>query len=119
MLRQNRGVSLMTQLDSHSNDALALPVTALHWRFNKEEMRRIGYGFFNRAYDFGERKYHRALGRAAAVTREGPVGGLCGVMARLPFTPEEILRGYAQGMFPMEKRGEIYWHCPDPRCVIP
>jgi leucyl/phenylalanyl-tRNA--protein transferase len=44
---------------------------------------------------------------------------MCGVMARLPFSPEQILLGYAQGMFPMEKRGEIYWNCPDPRCVVP
>ena len=110
----------MTQVQSDIDiEALAVAPPAALSRLNKEELKRLGYGFFNRAYDFGERKYHRALGHAAAVTREGPVDGLCGVMACLPFTPEEILRGYAQGMFPMEKRGAVYWHCPDPRCALP
>jgi leucyl/phenylalanyl-tRNA--protein transferase len=122
----------MTQLDSPSepsslNDASpapgspasVLPSLLPPVRFNKDELIRSGYEFLNRAAEFGERTYHRALGRAAAVTPEGPVGGLCGMMAQLPFTPETILLGYAQGMFPMEKRGRIYWHCPDPRCVVP
>jgi len=87
--------------------------------FNKEKWIQKGYEFLHRAVDFGERSYHRALGRAAAVTPEGAVGGLCGVMARLPFSPEQILLGYAQGMFPMDKRGQIFWNCPDPRCVVP
>jgi len=89
------------------------------FKINKEEWVRSGYEFMNRALDFGERTFHRALGSAAAVTREGTVGGLCGMMARMPFTPETILLGYAQGMFPMDQRGKIYWHCPDPRCVVP
>ena len=88
-------------------------------RFNKEELLRSGYEFLNRAAEFGERTYHRAVGRAAAVTPQGTVGGLCGMMAQLPFTSETILLGYAQGMFPMDKRGKIQWHCPDPRCVVP
>ena len=79
---------------------------------------RKGQAFVVRAFDFGQRKYHRALGHAAAILPEGPVGGLCGLTARFPFTPEQILLGYAQGMFPMDKRGVIEWHCPDPRCVV-
>ena len=89
------------------------------FNISKDEWLRSGYEFFHRAVDFGERKYHRALGRAAAVTREGLIGGLCGIMGRLPFTPEMVLLGYAQGLFPMDQRGKIYWHCPDPRCVVP
>jgi leucyl/phenylalanyl-tRNA--protein transferase len=88
-------------------------------RFTKEELLRKGHVFVNRVLDFGQRKYHRALGHAAALTPEGPVGGLCGLTARFPFTSEQILLGYAQGMFPMDKRGQIHWHCPDPRCVVP
>lgn len=35
-------------------------------------------------------------------------------------TPELLLLAYQQGYFPMaEPDGEIYWHCPDPRAVIP
>lgn len=86
---------------------------------NKELLMRKGHAFVNRVLDFSQRKYHLALGHAAAAIPEGPVGGLCGMMARLPFTSEQILLGYAQGMFPMDKGGHMYWHCPDPRCVLP
>lgn len=35
-------------------------------------------------------------------------------------TPELVLTAYRQGYFPMaEPDGELYWHCPDPRAVIP
>jgi leucyl/phenylalanyl-tRNA---protein transferase len=88
-------------------------------RFNREQLVAKGYAFVNRVRDFSEREYHRALGHAAAVTKEGAIGGLCGLTAQFPFTSEQILLGYAQGMFPMEKRGSIYWHCPEPRCVVP
>ena len=86
---------------------------------NKELLIRKSHAFMNRVLDFSQRKYHLALGRAASVVPDGPVGGLCGIMARLPFTSEQILLGYAQGMFPMDKGGKMYWHCPDPRCVLP
>ena len=85
---------------------------------NKAELMRKGRVFVHRVLDFGQRKYHRALGHAAAAVPEGPVGGLCGLTARFPFTSEQILLGYAQGMFPMDKRGSIQWTCPDPRCVV-
>ncbi|MEY4550617.1 MAG: hypothetical protein RL685_6812, partial [Pseudomonadota bacterium] len=41
------------------------------------------------------------------------------VSARLPFTSEQILLGYAQGMFPVDIHGQIHWQCPQPRCVLP
>lgn len=88
-------------------------------RFDREALLRKGRALFERALDFGQRRYHRALGLAAAVVPEGPVGGLCGLSSQFPFTSEQILLGYAQGMFPMDKRGTIEWHCPDPRCVVP
>lgn len=72
-----------------------------------------------KALYFTQHEYHRALGRAAAAVPEGAVGGLCGLSARLPFTPEQILLGYAQGLFPVDQGGRIHWHCPDPRCVLP
>jgi leucyl/phenylalanyl-tRNA---protein transferase len=35
-------------------------------------------------------------------------------------TPELVLTAYQQGYFPMaEPDGAMYWHCPDPRAVIP
>lgn len=35
--------------------------------------------------------------------------------------PEVLLQAYKQGYFPMadSKEGDIYWHCPDPRAIIP
>ncbi|PKL78359.1 MAG: leucyl/phenylalanyl-tRNA--protein transferase [Ignavibacteriae bacterium HGW-Ignavibacteriae-4] len=35
--------------------------------------------------------------------------------------PEVLIQAYKQGYFPMadHKEGDIYWHCPDPRAVIP
>lgn len=84
-----------------------------------ERLVRGGYEFAYRVRDYGERKYHRALGRAAAAAPTGAVGGLCGLMARLPLSPEQLMLAYAQGIFPMESRGAIQWHSPDPRCVLP
>lgn len=113
----------MTQVDAQAdatNGSAASPTPeATPSRFNRELLLRKGHAFMNRVLDFGQRKYHRALGHAAAAVPEGPVGGLCGLTAQFPFTSEQILLGYAQGMFPMDKRGAIYWHCPDPRCVLP
>ncbi len=34
-------------------------------------------------------------------------------------TPELLLYGYAQGIFPMDDEGTIYWYDPDPRALIP
>jgi leucyl/phenylalanyl-tRNA--protein transferase len=36
-------------------------------------------------------------------------------------TPEIVISGYTQGFFPMadEDDGQIYWHSPDPRAIIP
>lgn len=79
---------------------------------------RKGRTLARRVLDFGQRKYLRALGYAAAVSPEGPVGGLCGLAERFPLTPEHMLLGYAQGMFPMDQSGRIRWHCPDPRSVL-
>jgi len=35
--------------------------------------------------------------------------------------PEILIQAYKQGYFPMayHKEGDIYWHCPDPRAIIP
>lgn len=35
--------------------------------------------------------------------------------------PEVLLSAYSQGWFPMaeSKNGDIYWHSPDPRAIIP
>jgi leucyl/phenylalanyl-tRNA---protein transferase len=105
---------------SNSNGSPSLPPKAdVRSRFDRELLVRKGHAFMHRVLDFGQRNYHLALGHAAALIPEGPVGGLCGLTAKFPFTSEQILLGYAQGMFPMDKRGSIGWYCPDPRCVLP
>jgi leucyl/phenylalanyl-tRNA--protein transferase len=40
---------------------------------------------------------------------------------RNALTAEQLLYGYASGVFPMAegKRGRIYWYAPDPRAIIP
>jgi leucyl/phenylalanyl-tRNA---protein transferase len=37
------------------------------------------------------------------------------------FTPENVLLGYQNGIFPMadSENGEIYWYSPSPRAIIP
>jgi leucyl/phenylalanyl-tRNA--protein transferase len=84
-----------------------------------ERMGGRGQEFVRRAFNFGQRQYHAALGHAARLVPDGLIGGLCGITARFPFTSEQILLAYAQGLFPMEKRGQLVWECPDPRCVLP
>jgi leucyl/phenylalanyl-tRNA--protein transferase len=38
----------------------------------------------------------------------------------MKLTPENLLNGYAQGIFPMaEADGTIYWYDPDPRTILP
>lgn len=86
---------------------------------NRELLLRKSKAALRKVLYFSQTQYHRALGRAASVVPDGAVGGLCGVNARLPFTSEQILLGYAQGMFPVDLRGQIHWQCPDPRCVVP
>jgi leucyl/phenylalanyl-tRNA--protein transferase len=86
---------------------------------SKEELVRKARSLAHRVLDVGQRQVNLALGHASSALPEGPIGGLCGVTARLPFTPEQILLGYAQGMFPMDKGGRIGWYHPNPRCVLP
>jgi len=105
--------------DTPAGDGAENTATPPRARLTKQELVLKGARLMYKVLDYSQRKYHRALGHAAAAVPEGPVGGLCGVSARFPFTSEQILLGYAQGLFPMDKGGRIYWHCPDPRCVLP
>jgi leucyl/phenylalanyl-tRNA--protein transferase len=36
-------------------------------------------------------------------------------------TPEQLLYGYINGLFPMAegRKGRVYWYSPDPRAIIP
>jgi leucyl/phenylalanyl-tRNA--protein transferase len=38
----------------------------------------------------------------------------------MPITPQLLLSGYCQGIFPMaHEDGEVYWYDPDPRAILP
>ena len=87
---------------------------------NGDRIMAVGRDVTQRAVRVGRRQYLRALGRAVElVAPDGVVGGMSGLMARLPLTPEHVLLGYTQGMFPMEHGGRIDWQCPEPRAVLP
>ena len=36
----------------------------------------------------------------------------------MPITPQLLLSGYCQGIFPMADEDEIFWYDPDPRAII-
>ncbi len=37
----------------------------------------------------------------------------------MKLSPDLLLAAYAQGIFPMDQDGEIYWFDPDPRAILP
>jgi leucyl/phenylalanyl-tRNA--protein transferase len=64
-----------------------------------------------------------ALSRAVIGTTNrlmGPAASLCMIYETLPFTPELVVQGYMQGIFPsaIHTSGAMRWHDPDPRGVL-
>jgi leucyl/phenylalanyl-tRNA---protein transferase len=66
----------------------------------------------------GTVRMQRLLGRATTLLPPTPFGVLCGVFDTLPLTAENILLGYAQGIYPLERNGTVRWHCPPERYVV-
>lgn len=99
-----------------------LPFKVNVWNLGDHEMRSQwlskGREFLGRALGFGQRQVNLALGHASAAMPDGPLGGMCALASRLPFTAEQMLLGYGQGMFLEDKKGKIRWRNPDPRCVV-
>jgi leucyl/phenylalanyl-tRNA--protein transferase len=71
-----------------------------------------------RLYARGPTKAQRLLGSASVALSDNPLIGLCGVSDRLPLTAEQMIFGYSQGLFPMDRGGKLRWHCPEPRFVL-
>ncbi|HEU4584004.1 MAG TPA: leucyl/phenylalanyl-tRNA--protein transferase [Polyangiaceae bacterium] len=71
-----------------------------------------------RLYARGPSKAQRLLGSASAALSDNPLIGLCGVNDRLPLTAEQMIFGYSQGLFPLDRAGKLRWHCPEPRFVL-
>ena len=66
----------------------------------------------------GMGRLQRALGRASTLLPPTPLGALCGVFDGLPLTAENVLLGYAQGIYAMDFDGKARWHCPPERFII-
>ena len=71
-----------------------------------------------RLYARAPTKAQRLLGSASAALSDNPLIGLCGVNDRLPLSAEQMIFGYSQGLFPMDRAGKLRWHCPEPRFVL-
>ena len=68
--------------------------------------------------DRGTVRVQRLLGRASTLLPPSPFGGVCGVFDTLPLSVENVLLGFAQGIYAMESDGEVRWHCPPERFVL-
>jgi len=60
----------------------------------------------------------RGLGRASTLLPPTPLGAVCGVFDSLPLSAENVLLGYAQGIYAMDFDGKVRWHCPPDRFII-
>lgn len=83
----------------------------------RSELER-GRGLLRKAITRGSMNAARLLGAASARLPPNRFGGLCGIAEAAPPTAEHVLLGYAQCLFPMDFRGKLRWHCPDPRFVL-
>ena len=68
--------------------------------------------------DKGFVRVQRVLGNASTRLPPTPLGALCGVADTFPLTAENVLLGYAQGLFAMDIDGKVRWHCPPERFII-
>jgi leucyl/phenylalanyl-tRNA--protein transferase len=68
--------------------------------------------------DKGFNRVQRMMGRASTLMAPSVIGGMCGIFDMLPFTAENLLLGYAQGIYALDVDGEARWHCPPERFVL-
>jgi leucyl/phenylalanyl-tRNA--protein transferase len=95
-------------------DRLGLP---LSWESARDKLHQTG-GKLRQLRDKGFVRVQRALGSASTRLPPTPLGALCGVADTFPLTAENVLLGYAQGLFAMDIDGEVRWHCPPERFII-
>src|SRR5215471_9975497 len=60
--------------------------------------------------DKGFNRVQRLMGRASTVMAPSVIGGMCGIFDMLPFTAENLLLGYAQGIYALDVNGQARWH---------
>ena len=68
--------------------------------------------------DQGFNRAQRLMGRASTFMAPSVIGGMCGIFDMLPFTAENLLLGYAQGIYALDVNGQARWHCPPERFVL-
>ncbi len=68
--------------------------------------------------DQGFNRVQRLMGRASTLMAPSVIGGMCGIFDMLPFTAENLLLGYAQGIYALDAKGQARWHCPPERFVL-
>jgi leucyl/phenylalanyl-tRNA---protein transferase len=68
--------------------------------------------------DKGFNRVQRLMGRASTLMAPSVIGGMCGIFDMLPFTAENLLLGYAQGIYALDSNGQARWHCPPERFVL-
>jgi len=66
----------------------------------------------------GTVRVQRLIGRATTLLPPTPFGALCGIFDTLPLNVENVLLGYAQGIYALEINGTVRWHCPPERFVL-
>ena len=89
----------------------------LSWTHLQRQL-RAGQARFHELSLRGLGRVQRALGRASTLLPPTPLGAVCGVFDSLPLTAENVLLGYAQGIYAMDFDGEARWHCPPDRFII-
>jgi leucyl/phenylalanyl-tRNA---protein transferase len=77
-----------------------------------------GRELLRNAYQGVSPRARRLLGFASTRLTSNPFDGLCGVQDGVPLSAAQMILGYSQGLFPMDKAGKLRWHCPDPRFVL-
>lgn len=73
---------------------------------------------YQNVYHGAAPRARRLLGFASTRLTSNPFDGLCGVQDGVPLSAAQMILGYSQGLFPMDKAGRLRWHCPDPRFVL-
>jgi leucyl/phenylalanyl-tRNA---protein transferase len=97
-------------------ERLGLP-RDLTWESALGKLHQTG-GKLRELRDKGFVRVQRVLGNASTRLPPTPLGALCGVADTFPLTAENVLLGYAQGLFAMDIDGKVRWHCPPERFIV-
>lgn len=97
-------------------ERLGLP-RELTWETARGKLKET-QGKLRELRDKGAVRVQRVLGNASTRLPPTPLGALCGVADTFPLTAENVLLGYAQGLFAMDVDGKVRWHCPPERFIL-